>query len=251
MKKYKVILSALISLGCLVTSCDPSVESLGANDQSEITFLPKIILDGDAEVVLPCDATSYSDPGARAEAGGTEIELITTVTSSYFGGESVEDGPDVYSVAYSAFNEDDIPAKGTRKVIFPECNGDLISSIAGTYTASVARDGITPSSAYEDNGPFIIKDLGDDRYQISDAHGGWYEYGRGLGVTYAVTGIILKANNISTNSFTSEGTVTTGTFGGVNTFTSLTVNPVTKTLVLTVDWSFGFQFVSTWTQVEQ
>ncbi len=250
MKNYKIILNIFSILGLILTSCNPSVESLGENDTSEITFLPKIILDGDAEVNLPCTTTSYSDPGARAEAGGSEIELITTLTSSYFGGTSVEDGPDVYAVAYSAFNQDDIPAKGTRKVIFPECNGDLVTSIAGTYTASVARDGVTPSSAYENNGPFIIKDLGDNRYQISDAHGGWYEYGRGLGVTYAVTGMILKANNIATNSFTSEGAVSTGAFGGENTFTSLTVDPATKTLVLTVDWSFDFQFVSTWTQVE-
>ena len=216
-------------------------------DESQITFLPLITLEG-GDVVLDCDASSYADPGAVAEAGGAQIDLLTEVRGKYFGGTSV-DGPDSYSVIYSAFNADDIPAAAFRSVLWPECNGDLVTSIAGVYVGDVARNGSSPD-AYKNNGPFIIKDLGDDRYAISDAQGGWYEYGRAIGVAYATPGLILKANNIAANDFESEGDVSTGTFGGTNTFTSLTVDPVTKTLVLTVNWSFGFEFVSTWTQVE-
>ncbi|GAA4236271.1 DUF5012 domain-containing protein [Postechiella marina] len=247
MKKYKLILCTFSILGLILTSCDPSVESPGANDSSEVTFLPLIELEG-GDIVLDCDETAYTDPGAVASAGGSEIELITKVSGKYFGGTEV-DGADSYSVSYSAFNTDGIPATGFRNVLLPECNGDLVNSIAGMYTATVARDGSTPDG-YSDNGPFIIKDLGDDRYAISDAQGGWYEYGRAIGVAYATPGMVLKANDISANDFTSEGTVATNTFGGVNTFKSLTVDPATKTLVLTVEWSFGYEFVTVFTQTD-
>lgn len=247
MKKYIFKLCTFSIVGLMLTSCDPSVDAPGADDTSEITYLPLITLEGE-DVVLDCDATSYSDPGAVASVAGSEIELNTAVSGKYFGGTSV-DGPDSYSVAYSAFNEDGIPATDFRSVLWPECNGDLVTSIAGMYTGTVARNGSTPDG-YSDNGPFIIKDLGDDRYAISDAHGGWYEYGRAIGVAYATPGLVLKANNIAANDFTSEGPVTTNTFGGTNTFTSLTVDPVAKTLTLTVEWSFGFTFETVFTQTD-
>lgn len=247
MKKYKLILCAFSITGLMLTSCDPSVDAPGSNDVSKITYLPLITLEG-GDVVLDCDATSYSDPGAEASAAGEPIELETNVSGKYFGGTSV-DGVDSYSVAYSAFNVDDIPATGFRSVLWPECNGDLVTSIAGMYTGTVARDGSTPDG-YADNGPFIIKDLGDDRYAISDAQGGWYEYGRALGVSYATPGMVLKANSIPANDFTSEGPVTTNTFGGSNTFTSLIVNPVAKTVTLTVDWDFGYTFETVFTQTD-
>jgi len=233
----------------MLTSCSDSDTPYLGDNASTITYLPKITLEG-GNVVLDCDATSYSDPGAVATAGGVEIDLETRVKGKYFGGTSVEDGPDVYLVSYSAFNDDNIAATSNRVVLYPECNGDLVTSIAGMYTASVSRNGSSPAG-YQDNGPFIIKDLGNDRYAISDAQGGWYEYGRGLGVSYATLGLVLKANNIAANDFTSEGTVTTNTFGGVNTFTSLTVDPVAKTLTLKVNWDAGpYAFVTVFTQTE-
>lgn len=247
MKNLKLLIYIFPIFGLVMTSCDPSVEAPGYDNKSEVTYLPLITLEG-GDVVLDCDATSYTDPGAVASAAGEEIELFTSVTGNYFGGSSVN-GPDVYSIAYSAFNDDDIPATGFRTVLWPECNGDLVTSIAGMYTASVARNGSSPAG-YQNNGPFIIRDLGNDRYAISDAQGGWYEYGRGLGKAYATPGLILKANNIAANDFTSEGTFSTNTFGGTNTFTSLTVNPVTKTLVLTIEWDFGYTFVTTFTQTD-
>lgn len=248
MKNYRILLYAFSILGLFMTSCDTDDEQL---DASSITFLPKITLEGGSKVTLDCDTETYTDPGAIAEAAGSEIELETNVTGKYFGGSSVEDGPDVYLVSYSAFNVDGIPATEARVVIYPECNGDLVTSIAGMYTATVARNNSTPSDSYRDNGPFIIKDLGNNRYGISDAQGGWYEYGRGLGLPYATPGMVLVADSIPGNSFTSEGPVSTGTFGGVNTFTSLIVDPVARTLVLTVEWSFGYTFVTTFTQTDE
>lgn len=249
MKKSKYLIYIFSILGLISTSCDPSVDSPGADDKSQVTFLPLITLEG-GNVVLDCEATSYSDPGAVASVAGEEINLNTNVISKYFGGTSVEDGPDVYLVSYSAFNEDEIPATAFREVLYPECNGDLVTSIAGMYTASVSRDGVSPDG-YQDNGPFIIKDLGNNRYAISDAQGGWYEYGRALGVSYATLGMIIVANDIPSNNFTSEGPVTTNTFGGANTFSSLIVDPVAGTLTLRVNWDAGpYAFETVFTQTD-
>ncbi|HEY5689528.1 MAG TPA: hypothetical protein VIS27_14580 [Yeosuana sp.] len=249
MKKIKLLTYMFTILGLFFTSCDPSVDAPGSNDGSNITYLPLITLEG-GDVVLDCEATSYTDPGAVASAGGTEIPLVTSVTSGYFDGGTVINDVDDWAVAYSAFNEDGIAATNFRAVLWPECNGDLVNSIAGMYTETVARNGSTPPG-YSNNGPLIIKDLGNDRYAISDAHGGWYEYGRRLGKPYVASGMILKANNIAANDFTSEGPTTCRTFGGEVTFTSLTVNPATKTLVLTTDWSYGYTFVTTLVQNPQ
>ncbi len=251
MKNFKILFYTFTILGLVLTSCDPSVEALGSLDESTITYLPLITLEG-SDVELACDASAYTDPGAVATAGGNEIELLTSVSGRYFGGSSVN-GPDVYGVAYSAFNEEGIPATAFRYVTWPECNGDLVNSIAGVYTESVSRNGSSPAG-YQNNGPHIIKDLGNNRYAISDAQGGWYEYGRKLGENYLATGMVLKANNIAANDFTSEGPITVRTFGGTATFTSLTVNPVTKTLILKTHWEVGtsvYDFVTTLVQVEQ
>jgi hypothetical protein len=44
---------------------------------------------------------------------------------------------------------------------------------------------------------FISKRLMVIKYKISDALGGWYEFGRKLGVAYAAPGHEFTANNIA------------------------------------------------------
>src|SRR5665811_1309247 len=144
----------------VMTSCeDPSVEALGSNDKSEVTYLPLITLEG-GDVELDCDATSYTDPGAVASAAGNEIELTTKVSGTYYGSSTV-DGPDIYSVSYSAFNSDSIPATGFRSVYWPPCQGDLVTSIAGVYTCSMTR---TPGYSTSGIGPILIRDMGNGVY---------------------------------------------------------------------------------------
>uniref|UniRef100_UPI0032179E9E BT_2262 family domain-containing protein n=1 Tax=uncultured Draconibacterium sp. TaxID=1573823 RepID=UPI0032179E9E len=226
-----------------MTSCDPSVEAPGFDGTSEVTFLPLITLEG-GDVMLDCGATSYTDPGAVASAGGNEIELITNVSGAYYGGSSV-DGPDIYSVSYSAYNDDGIPATAFRTVEWPPCNGDFVTSIAGVYTCSMTR---TPGYSTTDIGPIFIKDLGDGVYGISDAIGGWYEHEYGYGPDYAATGMTITANNIATNDFTYDDVIGVGAFGGALSMTVFSVDPATKTISFTVDWDAGYVWKITLTQ---
>ncbi len=251
MKNYRILLYAFTILGLFLTSCDTDDESL---EPSSVTYLPKITLEGSTNLVLDCDTESYTDPGAIAEAGGSEIELNTSVRGIYFGGTTI-DGPDKYTVTYSALNEDEIPAAGFRNVTWPACNGDMVNSIEGMYTASILRttvsSGGTVNYTNKAFGPYFIIDLGGGVYQLSDAIGGFYEHGYGYGPAYAATGMTVTANDISSNDFTHGDVIGVGAFGGALKMDSFTVNPASKTIKFATSWSFGYVFEITLTQVEQ
>ncbi len=253
MKNYKLILFTFSIIGLIITSCDPSVEAPGAEDESQVTYLPKITLNGESEVVLDCSTTSYTDPGAIAEAAGSEIELNSSLTGIYFGSSSI-DMPDLYSIAYSAYNEDGIPAAEFRYIEWPACNGDMVTNISGMYTASILRtqpsSGNTVNYTTEAYGPYFIIDLGGDIYQLSDAIGCFYEYGYGYGPDYAATGMTITANDIASNDFTHDDVIGVGLFGGALNMTDFSVNPTNKTIEFTTEWSFGYIFEVTLTQVD-
>lgn len=244
MKNLKLLTYIFSILGLIFTSCDPGVEAPGSNDESSVTYLPLITLEG-GDVELGCDTTSYSDPGAIAEAGGIEIELFTSISGTYFG-SSVVDGPDIYSVSYSAFNEDEIPATNFREVFWPPCNGDFVTSIAGVYTCSMTR---TPGYSTSDIGPILIRDMGNGVYAISDAIGGWYEHEYGYGPDYAGKGMTVTANDIPGDDFTYNDVIGVGAFGGALNMSSFSIDPVTKTIDYTVEWSFGYVWEITLTQM--
>jgi len=233
----------LLLAACFVfAGCDKTENSA---EPSSVTFLPTITVEGPMSVELACNATGYADPGASAEEGGQSIELNTSINAKYFGSDAI-DGPDGYEIVYSAENQDGIPGAEVRTVFWPECNGDLVNSIAGTYTAYLTRlnsDGVplaTPQ--YQGVGPIIIKDLGNDQYQISDAIGGWYEYGRSLGVAYAALGQTVTAVDIPANDFTFGPPIEVSSFGGELIMTEFMVDAANKEINFVTEWAFGFTF---------
>lgn len=165
MKSIKLLFVSLLALA-LFSSCEKEVNSA---EPSTTTFLPKLTMNGDALVTLDCSATAFNDEGLTASEGGVDLPVSTSVEGKYFGGTSV-DGSDVYSISYSAYNKDSIPGAAERTVVWEECNGDFVNSIGGMYTADVTRNG-TISAPYMGNGPYIIKDLGGGKFQLSDAIG--------------------------------------------------------------------------------
>jgi len=242
MKYNKLI---MLFIGFALVSCEDYVNSA---EESNVTYLPKIEVFGESEIVLDCDATEYVDEGAVATEGGNEIALETDITGYYFGNSAV-DGSDLYEIAYSAYNQDGVPAAEFRSVLWPECNGDLVTSIAGMYKADVVRNGsITPQ--YQEMGPIFIIDLGGGKYQLSDAIGGYYDFGRGYGYHYAATGMTVTANNIPGNDFTHDDVIVVGDFGGELVMTSFSVDAATKTIQFSTDWEFGYVFDVTLTQVQ-
>lgn len=261
MKQYSIILFALL----VFSSCE---EWENSAVPSEPTYFPLMEIQGDAEVSLECDAISYTDEGCIAIEGGEEIDVETVPIGLYFGGawegdfvdghwvydELPADGPDLYEYQYLATNVDGIPAATGRSVFWPECNGDLVTSIAGVYKMTVARNGSTPAG-YSNNGPFFIIDLGSNVYALSDGMGGWYEHGRGFGPYDGPSlGMRVTANDIPSNNFTYGPTFSQNLFGGPVNTTAFSVNAVAKTISFTTTWdsdnngTTNYTFVVTLTQ---
>lgn len=247
----KIIITSLLFAGAFFTSCNSDSDTTGGI--SKVTNYPIITLNGDDPFFVPLGA-EYVDPGASAMAGDAEVPVEISAVGKYRGETTLNTNvADEYLVSYSAENSDGFFGTATRRVIVYK-TGDLVTSIEGVYTCTIARNGVTPSAAYQNIEYIYIWKNGDGTYGISDAFGGWYEFGRALGINYATPGGTI-AGDIPTNNFTFPGNpLTNPGFGGVANITDLQVNPVTKTLVLTCDWiappSTPYTFVATLTQVQ-
>jgi hypothetical protein len=245
----KKIIIALLIASSFFTACTTDDTA----NVSKVTFFPVFTILG-ANPYFVAAGTPYTDPGAIAKAGTTVIPHTTTASGKYRGTTTLDTSKsDEYAVTYSATNSDGFVGSGSRKVIVYK-NGDLVNSIEGLYTCTIARNGSTPGASYINIKYIYIWKNANGTYQISDAFGGWYEYGRAIAHSETPGGII-NAVNIPTNTFTFPATLTNSYFGGTAKITDLTVNPITKKLVLTCVWNTAapvttYTFVATLTQVQ-
>ena len=243
----KKIIIALLITGSFFTACTTDDTA----NVSKVTYFPIFTVLG-ANPYFVAAGTPYTDPGAIAKAGETVIPHTTAASGKYRGTATLDTSKsDEYNVVYSATNSDGFVGTGSRKVIVWK-NGDLVNSIEGLYTCTIARNGSTPGASYINIKYIYIWKNANGTYQISDAFGGWYEYGRALGVGYITPGGIINAVDIPSNTFTFPATLTNTGFGGTAKITDLTVNAATKTLVLTCSWlaPTAYTFVATLKQVQ-
>ncbi|AWH83824.1 hypothetical protein HYN59_01250 [Flavobacterium album] len=243
----------LLAIVLAFTSCSPD-EPI----HSSITNYPVITVAGD-DVIFVHQGEPFTDPGATATIDGNEVPVTTTYIGRYrgnvFTGTLDTNIADVYTVQYSAMNEDGFSGVSTRQVIVAN-TGDLVNSIEGVYTSTVFRNGSqgNPSSAYTDIEYILIWKNANGTYQVSDSFGGWYLFARAIANSETPGGVIV-ANDITTNDFSFPGTQTNLYFGGSSEIESLEVDPATKTLVLTTSWDTTppvthYTFVSTLEQVQ-
>lgn len=244
----KKIIITLFITSLFFTACT----TVDTANVSKVTFFPIFTILGPNPYFVAL-GTPYTDPGAIAKAGETVVPSTSTAKGKYRKTPTLDTSKsDEYSVVYSATNSDGFVGTGSRKVIVWK-NGDLVNSIEGLYTCTISRNGITPNANYRNIKYLYIWKNADGSYEISDACGGWYEYGRALGVGYITPGGKILAVNIPTNSFTFPGSLTNAGFGGVAKITDLTVNAATKTVVLTSSWlvsGTAYTFIATMTQVQ-
>ena len=221
---------------------------------SRVTYFPDFILEGEPSYDIAC-GEQFTLPGTRVEEEGVEIDFTTEITGRFFdvtdGGTRVNtEIPDVYSVTYSAVNADGFPGSSARRVNIQPCNGDLVTSIEGSYKATVLRGGVF-SEQYQDLQPIIIADLGDDVYGISHAIGGYYDIGRGIGAGYASYGAKVKANDIPGNDFTAVGEGLFPIWGNIAQISNFTVDAAAKTISYLGTGDFGNgEFTVNLTQIE-
>ncbi|MFM2284042.1 MAG: hypothetical protein RL222_1546 [Bacteroidota bacterium] len=119
------LLFAFFSVTVLLSGCKKD-----ENELSRPTFWPNLTIQGDKLVIITV-GDSYEDEGAIATVNGEPIEVDTD------NGVDSET-PGVYSVDYSAYNTDGIPAKDSRTVIvLPDvelADGDVV---VGKYKLAV------------------------------------------------------------------------------------------------------------------
>jgi hypothetical protein len=245
-KMKKIISLIIIAIGGLFAACT-EVET---KDVSKVTYYPNIEVLGD-EVMYIAKGATFTDPGAKAMAGDTEIKYTSEASGQYRGEKTLNTAvTDEYIITYSALNADGFKGSATRKVIVYE-NGNLTTDISGVYKCNVNRSGSSPITAQNIKFIYIWKNA-DGSYGLSDAFGGWYQYHRGFGIGYITPGGKIIANDIATNSFSfpSNPIVNTG-FGGNVDITGVTVNAATKKIVITAKWYNPVHtFTSTLTQFD-
>lgn len=250
---YKLGKIGAIAILFAITSCSTEDEI-----SSKVTVYPIITVNGDSTIFLN-EGEAFTDPGAVAMIGETEVPVDVKYVGRYrgnvFTGTLDTSVADIYTAEYSALNEEGFAGTATRQIIVAN-TGDLVNSIEGLYTSTVFRNGTqgTPASNYTDIEYMLIWKNDDGSYEISDAFGGWYLFGRAIPDSETPGGIIV-ANDIPSNDFSFPGTQTNLYFGGDSEITGLTVNPDTKTIEITTVWETPppvtvYTFVSTLTQVQ-
>ena len=220
---------SLIFAGLLFMACSTDDTA----NVSSITYFPIITIKGsDPAVVKPLGA-AYADPGATVTENGSPIPFTTSAVGKFRGATTLDTKiMDEYTQSYTAVNKDGFSATKTRKVIVYQ-NGDLITSIEGLYTSTVKRNGAflpaSQGSSVDMKYVYIWKNA-NGTFQVSDAFGGWYNLGRNIADSFTPGGtfsaLFVPTGNTLTNPY----------FGGTAVIKSLSVNPVTKTLVMVTHW---------------
>lgn len=246
-KQIKYI--ALVFIGIMGLSCEPDKVTEGISD---ITYFPEFDYQGD-EVILSTCGIPFAEPGVTASENGASIP-VTQKISTLLSGESPSTVPttaDRYTINYTAVNKDGYPAEASR-TIWTACAGDLETSVEGLYTSTVFRSGVSGPQYTNMKYILIRKVAGSaNKFEISDAIGGWYQLGRALGDEYRAPGLIITADGAG--GFTLSGSPVVGGFGGAVTPKSITVDKAAKTVVITTSWDAGggtvYEFVATMKQV--
>ncbi|WP_316632792.1 DUF5011 domain-containing protein [uncultured Flavobacterium sp.] len=122
----------MVVSGLLLTSCSESTDNV-----SRVTAYANMKLNGDALVVLTQGQT-YTEPGAKAEAGGKtlEVKIDGTVDTSK---------PTMYKINYSAVNSDGFKAYLTRTVVVLSNKPSTID-LSGTFLRNGNPNNVTKIS---------------------------------------------------------------------------------------------------------
>jgi hypothetical protein len=185
--KNNHVVSALILLfSFFLVSCEKEETA----NISSVTSYPNFIMTGE-DLVVTWVGAGFTDPGVKAEAGGTEIPVTTSVAAAYY----IEPGktqppavaygstfdatkPGIYTVTYSAINADGFPGTTTRTIIVLDKQPDPAVDLSGNYTS-----GASPAS--------VVSKVANGVFYATNFWGG--------GSTVVLDGYILTSDGITLN----------------------------------------------------
>ena len=243
MKKISLILAIFGVAALLFTSCEKTTE-----DVSRITIYPTFEMAGDA-VMFHKLGEPFNDPGATATEGGKDLPITISVSGrhAFAGGDAIDvNTADEQTISYLATNSDGF-AGSVSRTVHVAATGDLVNSLEGIYMADIVRNGDADPTYFGLGYLYIWKNQ-DGTFQVSNGIGGYYSLGRQYGDNYKASGMVITANDISANDFTFT-TFGVGAFGGTIEIKSMTVDASAKTIDYVAEWSFGYTFEITLTQV--
>ena len=164
-----------------LTSCSDDYDKT----DSRLTYYVNLEIQGDEFVQVPI-GTSYTDAGCKATMNGQDA-TSRIVTS---GLEDIDvNTAGLYTVTYSALNDDGFPASATRTVAV--CDPTITTDISGTWTVQAGSHRLYNGNQtpYADFTVKIRKDAPGIFY-ISDFLAGWYDQRAGYGSSYACKGYV-------------------------------------------------------------
>lgn len=206
---------------------------------SRLTYYVNLEMLGDAFVQVPI-GSSYTDAGCKATMNGQDAtsRIVTT------GIEDIDvNTAGLYTVTYSAINDDGFPASVSRTVAV--CDPSITTSIAGTWTTQPGTQRIyggatvTPFAGYTCK----ITKAAPGIFAVSDFFAGYYDQRAGYGSSYACKGYLqLLADNTLvclSNGVAGWGdSLDEGTFEG-------SYDPETETLTWQCDYAGSMTFYIT------
>jgi hypothetical protein len=210
-------------------------------DESKLTYFPTFVMEGESEVIH-AKGEPYTDGAVTATEDGKPLEVSISVlgdVTGYSGTTVNSDVIDKYTINYSATNKDGYVGITERTVYIAPPTGDLVTNLEGIYLSNVQR---TPTFAvipqYSGMKYIYIWKTEDNKFEISDALGGYYFIGRDYGYGFAFQGAVVTANNIPANDFTISQAAAPD-FGNVADITDFKVDAVNKTITFTSTADFG------------
>ena len=171
------------------TSCNDDEDQL---TDSRLTYYVNLEMLGDAFVQVPI-GTSYTDAGCTATMNGQDV--TSRIVTSGIDAINVNQAG-LYTVTYSAINDDGFPASVSRTVAV--CDPSITTNIAGTWTTQAGTQRvykgttITPFAGYTCK----ITKVAPGIFSVSDFFAGYYDQRAGYGSSYACKGYVqLLADN--------------------------------------------------------
>ncbi len=206
---------------------------------SRLTYYVNLELQGDAFVQVPI-GTTYTDAGCKATMNGADAtsRIVTT------GIEDIDvNTAGLYTVTYSAVNDDGFPASVSRTVAV--CDPTITTNIAGTWTTQTGTQRIYGGSTVTPYAGYTCKitKAAPGIFAVSDLFAGYYDQRAGYGSSYACKSYLqLLADNTLvclSNGVAGWGdSIDEGTFQG-------SYDPATETLTWQCDYAGKMTFYVT------
>lgn len=182
----KNIFYALLMLLTTVTSFT-SCDNDSSAGQTRITYYPVLTLNEGATMYVD-KGSSFTDPGCKGELNGEDITSKIVTSGSVDASKS-----GVYTLSYSAVNEDGFSASVSRTVIVTDPN-DAHEGVF--YTDEDSYRDYSGQKAYGDAYSVIIVSNNDgESYHVYDLLGGWYSQRAGYGDNYNMEGDVTFAED--------------------------------------------------------